>query len=510
MGEEFCGRIVEVASNVAGLTVGDRVVGLGFGAFAPEIVTRAELVAPAPAGVQAVALAAIPSAFVSAELAFQMARLRAGDRVLVHTASGGVGLAAIQLAQAAGAEVFATASAPKQAYLRSLGIAHVFDSRTSDFGQDVVEATGGAGVDMVLNSLTGPGFVEANLACLAPGGRFIELGRRDIWSREAMSEARPDVDYSVLELDALKQYEPERPGVVLRSVMERLSTGELTPLAHTWWPMAEVAAAMEFMRSVRHIGKNVIAMPPLADGRLRADRTYLVTGGLGGIGCLVAQWLADRGAGVMVLNGRRPPDSDAEEAIESLRQRGADVRVQLADMTDPAAIDAMLARLDADMPPLAGVIRSVGVLSDGSLVNQTWERFERVLWPKVLAAWHLHRATLDRDLDLFVLFSSVTGVLGKSGQGNHASANAFLDQLAAYRRTLGLPGQAIAWGAWSELGESEEQRERIERQLAASGTGWITPQQGLQAFDQLVRQDLTAGMVVAVDWPLFAEGLDGR
>ena len=363
---------------------------------------------------------------------------------------------------------------------------------------------------MVLNSLTGPGFVEANLACLAPGGRFIELGRRDIWSREAMSEARPDVDYSVLELDALKQYEPERPGAVLRSVMERLSTGELTPLAHTRWPMAEVAAGMEFMRSARHIGKNVIAMPPLADGRLRADRTYLVTGGLRGIGCLVAEWLADRGPGVMVLNGRRPPDSDAEEAIESLRQLGADVRVQLADMTDPAAIDAMLARLDADMPPLAGVIRSVGVLSDGSLVNQTWERFERVLWPKVLAAWHLHRATLDRDLDLFVLFSSVTGVLGKSGQGNHASANAFLDQLAAYRRTLGLPGQAIAWGAWSELGESEEQRERIERQLAASGTGWITPQQGLQAFDQLVRQDLTAGMVVAVDWPLFAEGLDGR
>ena len=327
MGEEFCGRIVEVASNVAGLTVGDRVVGLGFGAFAPEIVTRAELVAPAPAGVQAVALAAIPSAFVSAELAFQMARLRAGDRVLVHTASGGVGLAAIQLAQAACAEVLATASAPKQAYLRSLGIAHVFDSRTTDFGQDVVEATGGAGVDMVLNSLTGPGFVEANLSCLSPGGRFIELGRREIWSREAMSEARPDVDYSVLELDALKQYEPERPGAVLRSVMERLSTGEKPPLAHTQWPMAEVAVAMEFMRSARHIGKNVIAMPPLADGRLRADRTYLVTGGLGGIGCLVAEWLADRGAGVIVLNGRRPPDSDAQEAIEALRQRGADVRV---------------------------------------------------------------------------------------------------------------------------------------------------------------------------------------
>ena len=198
------------------------------------------------------------------------------------------------------------------------------------------------------------------------------------------------------------------------------------------------------------------------------------------------------------------------EAIEALRRQGADVRVELADMTDPSAIDDMLARIDAGMPPLAGVIHSVGVLSDGSLGNQTWERFEQVLWPKVLGAWHLHRATLDQDLDLFVVFSSITGVVGNSGQGNHAAANAFLDQLAGYRRSLGLPGQSIAWGAWSGLGEAEEQRERIERQLAASGTGWLSPQQGLKAFDELVRQDITAGMVAAVDWPVLAENFEGE
>ncbi|MCY4065364.1 MAG: SDR family NAD(P)-dependent oxidoreductase, partial [Rhodospirillaceae bacterium] len=246
-------------------------------------------------------------------------------------------------------------------------------------------------------------------------------------------------------------------------------------------------------------------MPPLTRGRLREDRTYLVTGGLGGIGCAVAGQLADRGAKTIVLNGRRSPDPAVEDAIRALEARGVTVRVELADMTDGAAVDAMLARMDAELPPLAGVIHSVGVLSDGALGNQSWERFEQVLWPKILGAWHLHRATEDRDLDLFILFSSVVGILGSAGQANHASANAYLDRLAAHRRAQGLPGQAIAWGAWSGVGEAEEQRDRIEEHLAARGVRWVTPQQGLRAFDQLVAQDLTAGAVTAVDWSVYAE-----
>ncbi len=510
LGDEFCGRIAEVADDVSGFRVGDRVVGLGIGTFRPDAVTRAEMVAPASPDTPAAALATVPTSFVSAELAFQMSGLEKGDRVLVHTASGGVGLAATQLVEAAGAEVFATASVAKHDYLRSLGISHVYDSRSTVFGSEILEATGGEGVDVVLNSLTGPGFIEASLSCLAEGGRFVEMGRRDIWSADDMAAARPDVAYSVLEVDALKRQDPATAGASLRRVMGRLEAGELRPLVHTRWPMAEIRPAMEFMQSARHIGKNVIVMPPLTGGRLKADRTYLVTGGLGGIGTVVAGWLADRGAGVIVLNGRRAPDAAAEEVIDALRRQGADVRVELADMTDTAAIDAMLARLDAAAPPLAGVIHSVGVLSDGSLGNQTWERFEQVLSPKVLGAWHLHKSTLDMDLDMFVLFSSITGVVGNSGQGNHAAANAFLDQLAGYRRSLGLPGQSIAWGAWAGLGEAEEQRERIERQLAASGTGWIAPQQGLRAFDAFVRQDLTAGMVSVVDWPILAENFEGR
>ena len=505
LGREMCGRVIGAGPEVAGVAVGDRVVGLAFGAFGPEVVTQGGLVAPAPERMSATALATVPVAFCTAALAFDLAGLKAGERVLIHAGAGGVGLAAIQLARAAGAEVIATASAPKQAYLRSLGVSQVFDSRQTTFGREILDATAGAGVHVVLNSLTGPGFIEASLECLAPDGRFVELGARDIWSEEAMSEARPDVAYSVLRLDVLKETDPARPGAALRNVMDRLAAGELSPLPHSRWPLAEAAPAMAFMHSARHIGKIVLTMPPLMRVGLREDRTYLVTGGLGGIGCAVAGQLADRGAKTIVLNGRRAPDAAAADAIRALEARGVTVRVELADMTDGAAVDAMLARVDAELPPLAGVIHSVGVLSDGALANQSWERFEQVLWPKVLGAWHLHRATEDRDLDLFILFSSVVGILGSAGQANHAAANAYLDRLAAHRRTRGLPGQAIAWGAWSGVGEAEEQRDRIEDHLAARGVRWITPQQGLRAFDQLVSQDLTAAAVTAVDWSVYVE-----
>ena len=248
-----------------------------------------------------------------------------------------------------------------------------------------------------------------------------------------------------------------------------------------------------------------MGMPPLGDEGLRPDGAYLVTGGLGGIGCAVARWLAENGAGTIVLNGRREPDPEAEAVIRELRESGADIRVELADVTDAAAVDGMLARMEKAMPPLAGVIHSVGVLSDGAIGNQTWERFEQVLWPKVLGAWHLHRATIDRGLDMFILFSSIIGVVGNRGQANHAAANAFLDQLAAHRRSLGLPGQAIAWGAWSDIGEAAEQRERIEGRQGSVGRGWITPQQGIKALDWLVRRDMTTSAVAAVDWAVAAE-----
>ncbi len=508
IGREAYGRIVETAPDVEGLSIGDPVVGMGFGGFTPEMVTEAAMTARTSEGYSASALAATPICFVTADMAFELAGLKAGERVLIHAGTGGVGIAAIQFAQAVGADVFATASVGKQAYLQDLGVKHVFDSRQTSFGEEILEATGGEGVHVVLNSLTGEGFIEASLSCLGEGGRFVEIGKRGIYSEEEMSAARPDVEYHILDVEALKRVDPEKPGASLNRVMKRLSTGELSPLPHTVWPLTEIRSAMDVMRDARHIGKNVFRMPPLVRGAVQEERTYLVTGGMGGIGCEVARWLAENGATTIVLNGRRAPDPEAVEVIKELRERGVDIRVEIADVTDFAAVDEMLARIEETLPALGGVVHSVGVLSDGAIENQTWKRFEKVMWPKVLGAWHLHKATIDKDLDMFILFSSVTGVIGNPGQSNHAAANAFLDQLAAHRRMLGLPAQSIAWGAWSGIGEAEEQRERIERQLESTGAGWIAPQQGIKALDWLVRQDVTTPTVTAVDWTVIAEGVE--
>ena len=235
--------------------------------------------------------------------------------------------------------------------------------------------------------------------------------------------------------------------------------------------------------------------------RVRGERSYLVTGGLGGIGLRVAGWLGERGAGAVILNGRRAPEGPAAAAVAALRAQGVEVGVEIADVADAVAVAGMVAGLaERGLPPLGGVIHAAGVLSDRALLNQDAESFDKVLRPKVLGAWNLHEATLGLDLDLFVLFSGVTGWIGNAGQANHAAANAWLDGLAAWRRSRGLAGQAIAWGAWSGIGEAEEARERLSARFAALGAGWMTPEQGLGALDWLVQEDVPRSAAVVLDW----------
>ena len=285
-------------------------------------------------------------------------------------------------------------------------------------------------------------------------------------------------------------------------VEELLSPDRETQVAHR-------GGVRHGARLVRGVSAEESARPGLSEGRLRGDGTYLVTGGLGGIGRELAVWLAERGAGAIVLNGRRPPAPEVEAALEGLRARGVRVEVEMADVSDGEAVEAMLGRIGERLPPLVGVIHSVGVLSDASLANQDWGRFERVLGPKVVGAWHLHRATRGLELDLFVLFTSAAGVLGNAGQANHAAANAFLDRLAGHRRSLGLAGQAVAWGAWSGTGEAEEQRGRIGERMRSTGQGWLTPGQGLRALDRVVEQNAETAVVVVSDWPALARRMEG-
>ena len=299
----------------------------------------------------------------------------------------------------------------------------------------------------------------------------------------------------------LVDLDPEGEADAGALVEELLSPDRETQVAHR-------AGGRHAARLVRGVAPAAPA-PERAAGRLRGDGTYLVTGGLGGIGRELAVWLAERGAGAIVLNARRAPGPEAEAVVEALRARGVRVEVELADVSDGEAVEAMLGRIAERLPPLAGVIHGAGVLSDAALANQDRERFARVLGPKMLGGWHLHRATRGLELDLFVLLTSVVGVMGNPGQASYAAANAFLDRLAAHRRSLGLAGQAVAWGAWSGVGMAESQRGRTAGRMRAAGQGWLAPSQGLGALDRLVEQGAATAVVAVVDWAVVAGRLRG-
>ena len=389
--------------------------------------------------------------------------------------------------------------APLKGIVHLMGTdSHGVQASTGEFKEDVARAAGSA-LALVQGLLDADAAPALGTWFITRGAQVLEreragaLSGATLWGfGRVLAREATNLNPRLIDLD------PAEPTLPPGFVDELLHPGSENQIAYR----AGNRRVARLVRSGRQLPPDV--PQPM---RVRDDRTYLVTGGLGGIGCAVAGWLAEQGAGAIVLNGRRPPDPAAEEAIAALRQQGATVHVELADVADEAAVQAMLTRIDAALPPLGGLIHSVGQLLDASLTNQSWEGFEQILGPKVLGSWRLHRATEGRDLDLFILFSSFSGVTGRPGQANYAAANAFLDQLAAHRRSLGLPGQVVQWGAWSDLGEAEEHRERITGYLTAFGNGWMTPQQGISAFGRIVRQNAASTAVGIVDWQVLAADL---
>ncbi|TQM31120.1 type I polyketide synthase [Nocardia bhagyanarayanae] len=495
LGAECAGRIVAVGEGVRGLAPGDEVVAVAIPAFGAYVVTPAVLTAPIPAGIAATDAATIPIAFATAYRALcDLARLRRGERVLIHAATGGVGLAAIQIARWVGAEIYATAgSDEKRDYLRALGVDHVMDSRSLSFADDVRAATSGAGVDVVLNSLSGAA-VSRSLALLRPFGRFVEIGKRDIQERRTLDmwQLRENVSHFTVDLAALAEQRPEELGATLGVVLDRVDAGDFRPLPVTEFGIGEAAAAFEHMSRARHIGKIVLTVGPEAQApeirvaapRLSADGTYLVTGGLGGIGIEVARWLMRRGARHLVLVGRGDPGDSARSAIAELVDGGAEIITLRADISDGREVDDLFRVIGQSSFPLRGIVHAAGVLDDRLVDRLDEEALMRVLAPKVAGAWHLHNATSGTALDFLVFFASAAGVLGSPGQANYAAANAFLDGLAAYRRGRGMQAISIAWGPWSEVGLAA--RADRSAHLRAMGVGAIGTQDGLRILDRLI------------------------
>ena len=509
LGSECAGEVVRVGHGVQDIREGDRVVAMASGCFASHVIARQEFVQRMPFGFTPQEAAALPVAYLTAGYALEdVARLTDRDRVLIHAAAGGVGVAAIQLALRAGAEIFATAgSEVKRAKLRALGVHHVLDSRHDGFDAEILRLTDGKGVDVVLNSLSGP-FIEASFRATGFGGRFIEIGKRGIWSRDQVMGLGRDIDYHIVDLAEVSAREPERIGKLFSRLMKDLADGVLPALPVTPFPLDEVSAAFRHMMKARHIGKIVVSHQSTGPAPIvRPDGQYLVTGGLSGLGLEVAEWLVARGARHISLVGRRGANSpDALDVAGRLTAAGATVTVRAVDVGDEDALGAFLAERRMAGPPLRGVVHAAGVIDDAVFASQDWSRFERVLRPKFGGAWNLDRLTRADVLDWFVMFSSAASLVGAPGQANYAAANTMLDVIAQERRRSGRPGLSVNWGPWGQVGLAASQS--MKERLAASGLTPLTTHEALAALETAMGADTAQLGIVAADWTRLLERRD--
>ncbi len=498
MGSEAAGIVTETGPGVTGLAVGDRVMGMVLHSFGPLATADARLVILMPDSWTFEQGASVPVAFLTAYYGLvDLAELAPGERLLVHAAAGGVGMAAVQLARHLGADVFGTASEPKWETLRGMGMGEdrIASSRSARFEERFMAATGGCGVDVVLDSLARD-LVDASLRLLPRGGRFIEMGKTDVRDAHAVAEQYPGVRYQAFDtFDA----GPERLGQMLAELRELFAAGVLSPLPVQTWDIRRARDAFAFMSQAKHVGKLVMTMPQAWD----PEGTVLITGGTGTLGSALARHLVTaHGVRNLLLTSRRGLDAaGAADLVTELGELGADVSVAACDAADRVALANLLATVPPSRP-LRAVVHSAGTLDDGIVTSMTPDRMERVLRPKVDAAWNLHELTRDLGLDLtaFVLYSSVSGVLGNPGQANYAAGNAFLDALAQHRRAQGLPATSLAWGHWDETsGMTGTLNTKDLARLGRSGLRPIPAPQGHHLFDAALNLDEALLVPVLLD-----------
>ena len=495
LGTDFAGVVTAVGQDVNDHKVGDHVGGLsGNGCWSTFVTCDANLAVKLPAGLTDAQAAATTTAHATAWYGLHdLARIRRGDRVLIHSATGGVGQAATAIARAVGAEIFATAgNEQRRQLLRDMGIKHVYDSRTIEFADAIRKDTDGYGVDIVLNSVTGAA-QRAGVELLALGGRFVEIGKRDIYGDTKMGlfPFRRNLAFYGVDLALMSISHPQQVRSLLKKVYRLTADGSLPMPESTHYPLADAATAIRVMGGAQHTGKLVldiprvghtrVAVPPEQAQIFRGDGAYIITGGLGGLGLFLAEKMASAGCGRIVLTSRSKPNDKVLETINLIRAMGADIVVECGDITAPGTANRLVAAATATGLPLRGVLHAAAVVEDATLENISDELIQRDWAPKVYGAWNLHRATATQPLDWFCLFSSAAALVGSPGQGAYAAANSWLDAFAKWRRAQGLPATAIAWGAWAEVGRATE--------VADAAETAITPDEGAYAFQALLRHD---------------------
>lgn len=510
LGLECAGIVLECGEGVSGFSPGDEVIALASAAHGSRAIAQGHLVVHKPKKISFVQAASLVNAFVTASYALHhVARITEGDRVLVHSATGGVGLAAVRLCMEAGATIFATAGTPeKREYLRSLGIEHVMDSRSISFADEVLGLTDGEGVDVVLNSLAGNA-MEASLNLLRPYGRFVELGKRDIYENTALGllPFRKNLSYTAVDLQQMALDRPEFANRMIREVVQNVAEEKWEVIPTTTFDLAEAENAFRYMAQAKHIGKIVLTLdkssyPVRVNDQheiWREDASYLITGGLGGFGLATAQWLAGKGVQHLVLMSRSGIPKDDVKVLEQLKHSGTGITVVQGDVGKEKDVKRVLDLIRGALPPLKGIIHAAMTLDDCAIKNLNTKRLLEVMLPKVAGAWNLHSLTLKEELDHFILFSSVASVLGHPMQGNYTAANAFLDTLAGYRRQMGLPALSVGWGAVAGAGYVSRHPEVVQY-LNRSGLEGFPPEDALMTMEKLLGSDSEHVLIAKINW----------
>ncbi|MGA9360387.1 MAG: type I polyketide synthase [Mycobacterium sp.] len=504
IGGECVGYVTAIGDDVDSVEIGQRVIAFGPGTFGTHLGTIADLVLPIPDALPDNEAATFGVAYLTAWHSLrEVGRLSPGERVLIHSATGGVGMAAVSIAKMIGARIYTTAgSDAKREMLSELGVEYVGDSRTVEFADEILELTDGYGVDVILNSLAGEA-IQRGVQILAPGGRFIELGKKDVYADANLGLAAlaKSASFAVVDLDLNLKLQPARYRQLLQQILGHVAAGGLQVLPVTEFSLHDAADAFRLMASGKHTGKVVISIPdngsieaiasPPPQPLVSNDGGYLIVGGMGGLGFVVARWLAEQGAGLIVLNGRSAPSDDVRAAIADLNAAGHRIEVVTGDIAEPGTAERLVQAVENAGFRLAGVLHSAMVLADEIVLNMTDSAARRVFAPKVTGSWRLHQATAALDVDWWLTFSSAAALLGTPGQGAYAAANSWVDGLVAHRRSLGLPAVGINWGPWAEVGRAQF--------FADLGVSMITAEQGLTAMQTVLAADRARTGVFSLD-----------
>ena len=515
LGLEVAGEITEVGAKVTDFQVGDRVMGMGRNCLQRYLVLPAAKLVRLYDELAFEKAVTVPSAFATAYHALhRVGRLAQGERVLVHVATGGVGLAAVQMAKAVGAEIFATAGSDrKRQILRDMGVDHVMNSRSLDYADEIMALTNGKGVDVILNSLPGAHIVKG-LDLLAPYGRFLEIGKRDVYADSAvgMKTLRRNVSLHVIDLAAMGEERPDMMENLISAVMESLEAGDYEPLPATAFPVSQIREAFRYMSQAQHVGKVVVTFDEdhfavLEDRqkpmRFRSDGSYLITGGTRGFSLALADWMSRQGAGRLILASRSGEVVQEDQSqVDTMIARGTEVIQRALDVTDAAAVSQAVQDLAADQDkPLVGVLHGAAVIKDTLVNMMTPDLLEEVLRPKVIGGWALHQAVqkLDHPLDFFVSFSSVAQAIGSLGQANYVAANMFLDALADYRAAQGEKGGTVDWGVIADAG-FVARSEQLASYLETAGMAGLHTAEAEEAITLLLRSETARFCYARGDW----------